>query len=237
MADDKPTDIKVTDLPLTMHEGHWTTVHDDFRADEAVVSLRLAHEAVRMAYESSLRTHRAVMADPLQTEAANLQRSANHAHKRQAEALTKVDAALDRARRTLAAIDEATSRPADPPSPEVSKLISSRLLSMSADDRQKVIAEALATDDEDSRQILGAALSFGPALIYGLSKSERDMYRARYQQLRFPAALARKAAIEKAIGITNAGGTSLISSVSKLIDAGAVRRAQELAAVARSALS
>ena len=63
------------------------------------------------------------------------------------------------------------------------------------------------------------------------------MYLAQYKQARFPAALARRAAIEKAISITKSAGLSMIEATGKLIDTKRVQAAQAAAAAARSALS
>lgn len=229
-------EISVTDIPMPLATGVWDIMqdHGDHAADPVVIHLRDAHAIANAAWKATLVGHRRVMADPTNTPMRNLQRSAEAATRRQQEALARLDATTDRARREIQMIVEATSRPDDPPAPHMVRMVADRLSSMKPDQRSKIIGEALASDQKAT---LHAVLWSGDAWMFGMSNEEREMWRAQYRQSRFPQALARKAALERAIELASAGGTALMTATARLIDKRQLDQAAALAQAAQDALA
>jgi hypothetical protein len=218
-----------TAVPLALHPGVLETVGEDFQADPVVSTMRDALGTAHASFQATVVGHRKIMADPTHTEAANLQRSASAAARRQDEALRRLDGAVERCNREIGFINDTLSTPEDPPAPYVTSLIADRMSAMTQEERHKVISEAMRADD---RATLGAVLFCGPAWVFGLSDTERQMYRHSYLAERYPAALARKAALERAVELVKNGGQSLMTAHAKLFDQ---KRLDDAAARARQA--
>jgi hypothetical protein len=232
MTDDQP-DALITATPLALHEGNFAKVHADFQADPVVNLLKDATGNARASWGATYVGHRKTLADPLHTEDSNMQRSAKAAARRQDESLRGLDAACQRAARELQMIDEALSKPADPPAPHLVKLVADRLSSMSQEQRSKIISEALQNDDKVT---INAVLFSAPAWTFGLSNAERDLYRVQYQRSAFPTAVARRAELEKAVDIATSAGQALIQAHGKLFDRKRLDEAAKLSQAAEAAL-
>jgi hypothetical protein len=226
-------ELSPTQVPLQLHPANFTRVHEDYQADPVVLGLKEALSVADASWRATLVGHRKVMSDPMHTPEANLDRSAKAAYRRQDEALKRLDGAVQRCARELQMIDEALNKPADPPPPHLVRLVADRLAGMKPDDRRKIIGNALQADDAAT---INSVLYGAPAWVFGMSNEERDLYKSQYQRTKYPAAVARKAELEKAAGIATAGGQALFEAVGKLIDRKRLDSATALAQAAEAAL-
>jgi hypothetical protein len=232
MSTDQP-DSLITNTPLALHPQNFTTLGDDHQNDPVVVVMRDALGNAHASWTATLTGHKKVMSDPLNTPLRNMQRSSDAAAKRQDEALRRLDAAVERGRREIEAIDEAVNRVPDPPPSYVVRMVSETMRGLSQKERGEAIAEALRDGDTE---MLGAVLFCGPAKCYGLTKSERDLFRRQYQQTAYPDALKRRAALERSVELLKRGGTSLMESNAKLFDRAKLDEAAALSQAAAEAL-
>lgn len=227
------SDAVNTAIPLALHPETLKAIGDEYQDDPVVTTLRDALSTARASHEATLTGHRKILADPTQTPAANWQRSATAAARRQEEALRRLDSALDRARRELDTINEAVNRVPDPPAPHVTRMIAESLRTMGPKERRAAIAEALQAGDG---AVIGAVCYIGPAFAYGLSREERYMLRLQHQQAAYPAALARREALENAVDLVKLGGQALILAHTKMYDQHQLDHAAALARAASDAM-
>jgi hypothetical protein len=226
-------DELLTKTPLSLHPQVLETLGTDHQDDPVVSVARDALATARGSWQATLTGHAKVMSDPTRTEAANMQRSADAAQRRQTEALQRLDSAVERVQREISFIDDSLAAAVEPPAPHVTSLIANRLSGMTADARHKVISAAIAADD---RATLGAVLHVGPAWLYGLSDVERNMYLHSFRAERFPQALARRAALERAAELVKNGGSSLMVAHAKMYNRKALDDAAARARQAEEAL-
>jgi hypothetical protein len=226
-------DLKPTDMPMPLHDAMWTTVDAAHLTDNTVSNLRFVHREAHDALRAILSTHKAVMADPMQSPAANLHRSHTYAERHKATVLDKTERAIKRAREVIAELDETMDRVPDGPDSSMARAISDRLHGMPKTERDKVLGAALSAMDLAT---IGAVMR-GPAYLHGLSESERDMLRAQYRQARHPDLLARKVALERGIELAGQGVLSMARRLGELYDAGKLRAAENAAYAAQKALN
>jgi len=225
-------DPKLSDIPTTLADETFEhRIGTDYLNDPIVSRLRIAHANARASWISTLKTHRAVMADPMHTPMRNLQRSAQHADRKQAEACRHLDEAKARADEELALMDETIRRSLSEHAAAYGAEIRNHIKTMSADARVTFLTNRMKSGDFGA---IGAALA-APPYLSGMGDGEHAMLYETYQQHRFPQAVARRQAIEKALDITMRGGVSLIESMSKLIDRKALEQAEALQRAAQQA--
>jgi hypothetical protein len=223
-----------TAVPLSLHPDVMQTLGEDFQTDPIVHVLRDALGTAHASWKATLAAHDKVMADPLSTPQRNMQRSAAAAAKRQQEALSRLDAAVERAQREVGFINDAVNQVPDAPPSYVVRMVADTLRELTPQKRSAVIAEALQVGDTS---IIGPALFVGPPASYGLTRSERDMLRHQYQSSAYPAALARRTALEAGIEKLKQGGQALIAAHSKKFDQKMLDDAAARARQAEEALS
>lgn len=227
MADD---DEFLTQTPPSLYPEAVAHVVGEDHADDPIVGV--AKEALSVAtasWRATLVAHKTIMQDPTRTPLGNQQRSAEAAARRQTEALQRLDAAAERTRREMSFIDDSIGAAFDPPAPPLVSLIAQRMASMKPADRSRILTDALQQDD---RVTLGAVLSAAPAWTFGMTSAEKDLLRVQYQHARFPAAVARREALEKTVDAIYRAGQALITAHGKMFDQ---KKIDHAAALARAA--
>jgi hypothetical protein len=227
------TDEYLTQTPLSLHPDVLQTLGHDHQEDPVVGLMKDALSTARASWQATLAGHAKVMADPTRTETSNMQRSATAAARRQTEALQRLDGAIERAQREIGFIDQTVATPADPTPPHVVGLVASALRSMTPQQRSEAITDAIQSGDSATV----CALFTGPAYAFGLTQTERNMYKHQYLQTAYPAALARRAALEAGIEKVKSAGQSLMLAHAKLFDKKKLDDAAARAKAAEDALS
>lgn len=226
MADDDFT----TQIPPAVHPDNVThVVGEDFAADPIVGAAREALSVATASWKATLSGHATIMADPTRTALGNMQRSSEAAARRQTEALQRLDAAAERVRREIGFIDDSVGAAFDPPAPPLVSLIAQRMASMKPSDRSRILTDAL---EQDDKVTLGAVLSAAPAWAFGMTSTEKDLLRVQYQHARFPAAVARREALEKTVDAIHRAGQALIGAHARMFDQ---KKIDQAAALARAA--
>lgn len=227
-------EIRITEIPPALHHLQWSDFPEEQMHDPTVRVVRDAHAVAEGAWVATLAGHRTVMQDVTHTEASNLRRSHEAANRRLKEAEAATSRALRAAAADLEDMDKAMRRVPEIPSPHVVQMIADRMSRMDDKARHQLMADALANDDHWT---LASALFHGPAWVYGLSASKRELLIAEYQHRKFPELVARREAITKAADLLVKGIEAHRKAVAKLVDGKQVEKAQALAEAAQKALA
>lgn len=159
----------------------------------------------------------AVRADTTLPPAAAALALRNAATKSGERIAARLDAALERAKATIASIEKATFAPEAPREAAGLQLeaeIRAAIKAMGDKDKTAAISKAIATND---MSIVGAILR-GPGLLTGLGDAELASVRHRYQQANFPKEMAKRERLEKALAAARTGGLAFVELVTSAAD-------------------
>lgn len=229
MTTKKPIDLTAKSIAKFFERDRTGAVIPDAALQavhDAVASVEASADQIASMFD-------AVMQDSSRTEGQRLIEAKKGVERIANAAGAKLDAAADRIKTELAAIDRATSAPPpmDAQAIQIASDIRRALAGMSAKDRSDRIAAAIAGDDDTTmRAVLGA-----PAWISGMTNLEVSARRHAWALRKHPKEMERAARLKKAQAALERNGTSFVSFVAGLAQSPAATLAAAAAERAEAA--
>lgn len=221
-------------VPLSVNEATITTFHErDPRtghvvADESIDALAASVGSARAAAEALVAFRTTTLADTTRTADARRLAIRKQALRLAESQGPRLDAARQRVQGDLAAIEREIHAP---PAIDagLAAEIRAALRGMAKGDREKLIGEAIAANDEE----LLAALLRGRGFMVGVSESRLTAWRDAWQRAHRAQAYARRQRLQKAMEAQDRAGRAFLGMVRGAIEEG--KTPQELQAAAEAA--
>jgi hypothetical protein len=194
----------------------------DPEIDGMVDALAAAREAAQDAAD----TYERVMLNPMKTRSANLKDAAGSVDALFARGAKRLDAARDKAERSIAEIEKRTAAPPEPTTIAGAMReseIRATLAAMSVADRTKAVATAIDAGDDE---VIGSLMR-GPAMLSGIGSAERLALQDRWRRVRHPDQVKRVEQLKAALSDLDRASALFSSFTLGLVDRNELRAAED----------